>query len=75
MPSGIMNQPAKALIERTMEAELTEHLGYEKHDQGEKPVTNRRNGKNTKALRTDHGSMEIEVPRVREGAFEPQMVP
>jgi transposase-like protein len=52
-----------------------EHLGYEKHDQGEKPITNRRNGKNTKELRTDHGPMEIEVPRDREGTFEPQMVP
>jgi transposase-like protein len=45
-----------------MEAELTEQLGYEKHDQAAKPTTNRRNGKTTKELRTDHGPMEIAVP-------------
>jgi transposase-like protein len=74
-PEGIMKQLTKALVERTMEGELTEHLGYEKHDQSEKPVANRRNGKTAKELRTDHGPMEIEVPRDREGTFEPQMVP
>jgi hypothetical protein len=43
-PSGIMKQLAKALVERTMEAELTDHLGYEKHhDQGEKTLANSRN--------------------------------
>jgi transposase-like protein len=74
-PEGIMKQLTKALVERTMEAELTEHLGYEKYDQGAKPQTNRRNGKTTKELRTDDGPMTIEVPRDREGTFEPQLVP
>jgi transposase-like protein len=72
---GIMKQLTRALAERTMEAELTGHLGYEKHGQGEKPLTNRRNGKSVKVLRSDHGPMTIEVPRDREGTFEPQMVP
>jgi transposase-like protein len=74
-PEGIMKQLTKALVERTMEAELTEQLGYAKHDQAAKPTTNRRNGTTTKTLRTDHGPMAIEVPRDREGAFEPQIVP
>jgi transposase-like protein len=74
-PEGIMKQLTKALVERTMEAELTGQLGYEKHDQDAKPTTNRRNGKTAKELRTDHGPMEISVPRDREGAFEPQIVP
>jgi transposase-like protein len=74
-PSGIMKQLARAPVERTMEAELTGHLGYEKHDQGEKPNTNRRNGKTAKDLRTDDGPMSIEVPRDRESSFEPQIVP
>ena len=74
-PEGIMKRLTKALVERTMEAELTGHLGYEKHDQKEKPVGNRRNGKSGKVLRTDHGPMSIEVPRDREGTFEPQIVP
>jgi transposase-like protein len=65
----------QALVERTMEAELTEELGYEKHDQAAKPATDRRNGKTAKELRTDRGPMEIAVPRDREGVFEPQIVP
>ncbi|MDR2143960.1 MAG: transposase, partial [Treponema sp.] len=62
-------------MERTMEAELTGHLGYEKHEQGEKPIANRRNGKTSKALRTGSGPMSIEVPRDRQGSFEPVIVP
>jgi transposase-like protein len=62
-----MKQPTQALVERTMEAlnlwfALTEHLGYENHDQSEKLIANRRNGKNTQELRADHGPMGIEVP-------------
>jgi transposase-like protein len=52
-PEGIMKRLTKALVERTMEAELAEHLGYEKHDQGAKPVANRRNGKSGKEPRAD----------------------
>jgi transposase-like protein len=71
---GILKQLNKALIERAMEAELTGQLGYEKSDQGEKETANRRNGKTTKTLRTDQGPMEIDVPRDRAGAFEPQII-
>jgi transposase-like protein len=48
-----MKQLTKALVERTMEAELTCHLGYEKHDQSTKTIANRRNGKTIKDPRTD----------------------
>jgi transposase-like protein len=74
-PEGIMKQLTKALVERTMEAELIEHLGYAKHNQDKKPGENRRNGKTGKTLRTGQGPMEIEAPRDREGGFEPQIVP
>jgi transposase-like protein len=74
-PNGIMKQLSKALIERMMEAELTEQLGYEKNEPGEKQTENRRNGKSSKTLRTDQGPMEIEVPRDREGEFEPKIIP
>jgi transposase-like protein len=57
-----MKQLTKALVQRTMEAELTEHPGYEKHDQREKPQRNRRNGKSVKALRSSRGPMTVEVP-------------
>jgi transposase-like protein len=58
-----------------MQTELTEQLGYEKNKAGEKETENRRNGASSKILRTDQGPMEIEVPRDRNGDFEPQIVP
>ena len=58
-----------------MQAELTEQIGYEKNEPGEKQTDNRRNGKSSKTLRTDQGPMEIEVPRDRDGEFEPQIIP
>ena len=74
-PEGLLKQLTKALIERAMDAEITTHLGYEKHDQSEKQTTNRRNGRSRKTLRSDQGKLEIEVPRDREGTFEPAIVP
>jgi len=74
-PDGIIKQLSKALIERMMEAELTDQLGYEKSEAGEKQTENRRNGKTPKTLRTDQGPMKIEVPRDRDGEFEPKIIP
>ena len=71
---GLIKQLSKALIERAMQAELTEQIGYPKSETGEKPTENRRNGKSSKTLRTDQGPMEIKVPRDRDGEFEPQIV-
>jgi len=72
---GLIKQLSKALIERAMQAELTEQLGYEKGKAGDKETENRRNGTSLKTLRTDQGPMEIEVPRDRHGDYEPQIVP
>lgn len=74
-PEGLLKQLTKALIERAMEAEMTDHLGYEKNDQAEKETSNRRNGKTKKTLRSDQGPLEIDVPRDREGEFEPAIIP
>lgn len=74
-PDGLLKQLTKALVERAMDAEMTMHLGYEKSDQADKDTTNRRNGKTKKTLRSDQGPLEIEVPRDREGEFEPEIVP
>jgi Transposase and inactivated derivatives len=74
-PEGLLKQLTKALIERAMDAEITTHLGYEKHDQSEKDTTNRRNGRTKKTVRSDQGPLEIEIPRDREGTFEPAIVP
>jgi putative transposase len=71
---GILKQLTKALVERAMQAELTEHLGYEKHEQGEKEEENRRNGSYNKTVRSNEGSMTIEVPRDREATFEPKII-
>ena len=74
-PDGLVKQLSKALIERMMQAELTEQLGYGKNESGEKETENRRNGKTSKTLRTDQGPMEIEVPRDRNGEYEPKVIP
>jgi transposase-like protein len=73
-PDGLVKQLSKALIERAMQAELTEQIGYQKNEPGEKPTDNRRNGKSSKTLRTDQGPMEIEIPRDRDAQYEPQIV-
>jgi len=74
-PDGLLKELTKALIERAMNAEMTDHLGYEKHDQTEKDTSNRRNGTTKKTLRSDQGPLEIKIPRDREGDFEPAIVP
>jgi putative transposase len=57
-----------------MEAEMTEHLGYEPHDPAGNNTGNSRNGKNRKTLKGDFGEMTIETPRDRTGSFEPKIV-
>jgi transposase-like protein len=69
---GLLKQLQKKLVERALDAELTEHLGYEAHEQA--PDSNRRNGKGRKTVQGDSGQFEIEVPRDREGSFEPRVV-
>jgi putative transposase len=71
---GLLKQLTKALVERAMGAELTEHLGYEKHEAGEKPSENRRNGTSPKTVRSDQGPITLDVPRDRDGTFEPKIV-
>jgi len=71
---GLMKELRKALMQRMLGAELTGHLGYE-HGQEPPPVqTNRRNGVSRKTLRSEDGAFEIEVPRDREGSFEPRLI-
>jgi transposase-like protein len=72
---GILKQLTKALLETAMAAELTSHLGYEKGDRGGKKASNHRNGSSKKTLIGEDGPLEIEVPRDREGTFEPQIIP
>jgi transposase-like protein len=64
----------KAMIEAALGGEMTEHLGYEKHAPEGHGTGNSRNGKSRKTLKGDHGEVEIDIPRDREGTFEPQIV-
>src|ERR1700738_4768140 len=71
---GLFKQLKKALIERALGAELTEHLGYQKGDPAGRGSGNSRNGSSSKTLLTDDGTVEIAVPRDRAGSFEPQLI-
>lgn len=71
---GIFKQLQKALIQRVLETEMSNHLGYEKNEKQDNSSLNHRNGKSKKKLHTDSGTMEIEVPRDRESSFEPLLV-
>lgn len=74
-PEGLLAELRRRLIERAAGAELTRHLGY---GEGETPPAeqpNRRNGSSAKTLRTVDGPLRVELPRDRDGSFEPRIVP
>src|SRR5438034_8198482 len=73
-PDGLLSQVTKAVLERALEEEMTEHLGYEKHDPAGRGSGNNRNGVTGKRLLTEIGGIEVEVPRDRNGSFSPQIV-
>ena len=72
--NGLLKQLTKALLERAMSAELTDHLGYEKHDSSGKNSGNSRNGSSKKQLKGDFGTLPLEVPRDRNSTFEPKII-
>jgi putative transposase len=74
-PDGLLQQLTRRLVERAMDAELTEHLGYERGAAPPGGAGNTRNGTSPKTVHTEHGSVRIEQPRDRQGSFEPQIVP
>ena len=71
---GLLDSLKKALMERALGAELTEHLGYEKGDPSGRGTSNSRNGHGKKRVLTESGSVELAVPRDREASFSPQLV-
>ena len=71
-PEGVFTALKGALMERLLEAEMTEHVGHER--QGRRKGSNSRNGHSRKTVQTESGPVEIQVPRDREGTFEPQLV-
>jgi putative transposase len=74
-PDGLLKQLTKTVIETALDEEMTEHLGYEKHDTAGKQTANSRNGVRPKTVLTETtGPVEVDVPRDREGTFEPVIV-
>ena len=73
-PGGLLSQLTKRLVERAMEVELTDHLGYEPHLEPPGGAGNARNGTSSKTLITEHGPVQVEAPRDRNGSFEPKIV-
>lgn len=74
-PDGLLKQLTKTVLETSLNEEMTEHLGYEKHDPAGAGTGSIRNGTRAKTVLTDaSGHIEIDVPRDRAGTFEPQIV-
>ncbi len=71
---GLLKELTKRMVERALQGEMTEHLGYPPHATEGRNTGNSRNGTTEKTVRTDTGPLEIEVPRDRAGTFEPQLV-
>lgn len=73
--NGLLKQLTKALVEKAMKAEMTNHLGYDKHDPVGTKSGNSRNGNSKKTIKGEFGNLEIAVPRDRNSTFEPMIVP
>ena len=72
--NGLLKQLTKALVERALQAEMAEHLGHDKHETVINATGNTRNGKSRKTLKGEFGELPIEIPRDREGSFEPLII-
>ncbi|SDX64357.1 putative transposase [Nitrosomonas oligotropha] len=71
---GLLKQLTKALVECALQAEMAEHLGHDKHEMVINATGNTRNGKSRKTLKGEFGELPIEIPRDREGSFEPLII-
>src|SRR5215813_10953489 len=71
---GVLAQLTKRLLEAALDGEITDHLGYGKHDPAGRDGGNSRNGSRAKTVLTDVGPVQISVPRDRDASFEPKIV-
>lgn len=74
-PDGLLTGLTQRVLNRALDAELAQHLGYEKGDPAGRGWGNHRNGSTEKTVLTEAGAVEVTVPRDRNGSFEPQLVP
>ena len=72
---GLLKKLNKAVVERALQAEMSAHLGHDKHEPVANAVGNTRNGSSRKTLKGEFGELPIEIPRDRQGSFEPQLIP
>jgi putative transposase len=72
---GLLKKLIKDLVGRILQAELTDYLGYEKHASAGRGSGNSRNGTRRKTLKGDQGELPLEIPRDRNGDYEPQLIP
>ena len=73
--NGLLKQLTKRLVERALEAEVTEHSGHTKNEPDANPRGKTRSGKSRKTLKGEFGELPIDISRDRDGSFEPQIVP
>ncbi len=73
-PDGLLSGLTKTVLETALDVEMAEHLGYEKHDVEGRDGGNSRNGTRSKTVLTEVGPVELDVPRDRDGSFEPKIV-
>ena len=71
--NGILKELTKSLVERALQCEMTDQLGYDKHSVAGNNTGNSRNGTSAKTLKTTKGDLRIEVPRDRNGDFDPKL--
>ncbi len=72
---GLLQQVTRTVLQTALEAEMAEHLGYERGEIPPPGLGNHRNGRSGKTVRTEVGDVRVDVPRDRHGTFEPQIVP
>jgi putative transposase len=73
-PGGLLSGLTKTVLETALEVEMEDHLGYPKHAPAGRDKGNSRNGSRSKTVLTEVGEVDIDVPRDRDGSFEPQIV-
>jgi len=73
-PNGILKQLTKKILESALNAEMTEHLGYEKYKPGIEKNDNSRNGRTSKTVTSDLGDLSLDIPRDRKSEFEPKII-
>ena len=72
---SLLKDSFKDILQELMEAELDASLGYKKNQKGDIATSNKRNGHSPKTLKSQYGEFQIDVPRDREGEFEPKLIP